>query len=170
MCLPLAPSAATPLSALAIRCARECYHCFLFCFFCFLFFFLFLLLSCWTYSLQIIIFTHICAQFFLFPFYFWHSWPMNRAPCNKLGVAAVHLPPPQVFSPLSRSPLPLSSPARTLSVLSVLHPLNPLCWPRFDLGDGCEACVWHAACGRANLYNGSLNSFTYNAYHICIAT
>lgn len=99
-------------------------------------FFLFLLLSCWTYSLQIIIFTHICAQFFLFPFYFWHSWPMNRAPCNKLGVAAVPLPLPKssVHSPvlLSRSPLPL---ARCLFCLSFTR-LTPCVGPGLTLAMG----------------------------------
>lgn len=96
----------------------------------------------------------------------------------ELGVAAS----PLFYSPHDPNGVCLCNFCGKLRVVcpaAVLHPFNPFsslrprlpptpCRALVDLGDGCS--VRHAACGRANLYNGSLNSFTYNAYHICIAT
>lgn len=128
---------------------------------------------------KLLFFTHICAHF-LFPFYFWHL-PMNCVPCNKLRQSWAWQPahsstPPPPQHPIGVCLCNFCGKLRVVCPAAVLHPFNPfsslsphpLCRALVDLGDGCS--VRHAACGRANLYNGSLNSFTYNAYHICIAT
>lgn len=138
--------------------------------------------SCYCCSLarrihcKLLFFTRICAHFYFHFIFGTCQWIVCHATsCARAGRGSQ----PTLLLPPHPNGVCLCNFCGKLRVVcpaAVLHPFNPfsslsphpLCCALVDLGDGCS--VRHAACGRANLYNGSLNSFTYNAYHICIAT